>query len=141
MNKIEAIITNLNKFDFEQELLRILNNNTTYIMDLERMRLLEGKNSDGSDIHPAYNLHYATYKLKFNPLGVTDLTLTGSFTQEFIMSATEFPVVFGSLDDKSYSLVQKYGENIFGLRKADLQDLKGEILPAIQESIKRLLEV
>lgn len=144
MNKIEEIVNRLNKVtESSQEdfLLKLMNDNVDQLLGMERTRLLEGLDSEGQPIQPPYaSVKYADYKLTFNPLGVVDLTLTGAFTGEFIMSATSFPIFFGSLDEKSFSLVQKYGENIFGESERDLEEIRETIVkPGLQNQLRDLL--
>lgn len=138
----ERIVENLQKTDMEAIVLKLLNDRADEMLQMERSRLLEGLLSTGQQISPPYaSSSYAEYKLKLNPLGVVDLTLTGAFTGAFIMSATSFPIFFGSLDEKSFSLIQKYGDDIFGETQEDLDKINEEIIPDIQAQLLNVLDV
>jgi hypothetical protein len=138
------VVNNLNQITsdvVERKILEILSNYKNEMLDMERQRLLEGKDANDKDIQPPYNDSYGRYKLKFNPLGVVDLTLTGAFTGAFTVDLTAFPIVFYSIDKKTFQLTAKYGEDIFGEREEDLDTIRDYLLKGLQDWLFSLLGI
>lgn len=122
--------------------LEVIGKHAAEFIKLNEAQLFEGKTDRGADIKPQYaSASYANYKLKYNPLGVVDLFLTGAFYGSFFLYATQFPIFIFATDEKTNKLVDKYGANIFGLTKEHLSEIsRQDILPdfgkAIREAIR-----
>jgi len=126
----------------EQNILRIIRDNQSYLVDLNTGQLLQGVDSDSLPLHPAYrSKSYAEFKLSLNPLGVVDLKLTGAFYQGFFIDVSRFPLMFDSTDEKAGELKAKYGEAIFGLDRVSKEDLVAHLKTQIQDYYKTLLVV
>lgn len=142
MGKLATIAKNLRAFQVEERLLAIVRRNQSQLIDLNLLQLDSGLDSQGKLLDPPYqSVNYAEMKLHLNPKGVVDLKLTGAFWQGFFMKADKFPVTFGSDDIKSSELEAKYGRDIFGLDKANLDISKEIILPDLQEQFKKAIRI
>lgn len=126
----------------ESNILRILKENESYLLDLNTGQLLKGVDSDALPLKPVYKSErYAAFKLTLNPEGVVDLRLTGAFYHGFFIEADKFPVIFDSTDEKTSELKSRYGDKIFGLDQISKEDLVGHLRTQIQDYYKNLLVV
>lgn len=126
----------------ESNILRILKENESYLLDLNTGQLLKGVDSDALPLKPAYKSErYAAFKLTLNPEGVVDLRLTGAFHHGFFIEADKFPIMFDSTDEKTDKLRIWYGEKIFGLSQLSKEDLVSHVRPQIQDYYKSLLVI
>lgn len=146
MGKIAKMIEGLKTLTperLEEEALKALRDNEEEIINLNQGQLMEGLTSKGQHIKPPYKSDsYANFKLRRNPLGVVDLNLTGAFYNGFFVAANSFPALLGSADEKTFSLIQKYGKDIFGLDKGNTQEVNHSIvLPRIKELIRKTIHV
>lgn len=137
-NRLKA----LNEKTIEQLILQWLKEFGDEMLNMERQRLLQGLNAKGEPLKPEYaSDSYANYKLRFNPLGVVDLTLTGEFTKSFYIDFSSFPIKLYATDGKTEKLVAKYGEEIFGETEQDLETIRDYIAARYQDYIQQLLEL
>jgi hypothetical protein len=127
----------------EEGILQILKANQATAMDLNLAQLLAGKDSTGKTIEPKYSESYAEFKKIINqPSDRVTLKLDGGFHESWYMDTTAWPAFFGSDDFKEDALVEKYGDNIFGLDEASMEDLnKNYLLEQIQVYYKKLLQL
>lgn len=105
-------------------------------------QLRKGKKSDGNNIAPDYrNKVYAELKAQSNPLavfGTPDLFLTGGFYSNFYISVDTQNYEIDSRDSKTDKLLQRYGENIFGLTQPHKDEYATKfIYPKIKDYIER----
>ncbi len=142
---LREIANNLRKLTpdaVEQIALKAVRDNEKEVLNLNKNQLLEGVDSKDSFLMPYASDAYAERKLKLNPLGVTDLKLTGRFYEGFFIQANKFPIYIFSTDDKTRSLFGKYGADIFGLDEKSLADVsQNMVLPALQLTIKKAFDV
>jgi hypothetical protein len=127
----------------EETLLAIIRQEENNITDLNTQQLFEGINSDGSPIEPEYSQKTVRIKTeKGQPTDRVTLRDTGDFYRGLFLSATEFPVLFGSLDEKALKLETKYGEKIFGLTEKNKDILSKQIIKEkVQQAIVKLIQV
>lgn len=92
--------------------------NNQPLTELNRSQLREGLTIEGNPIVPDYSEGYSYFKEQQStykaPPGTPDLFLTGSF-QEKMFLVLRNGVSFSSSDSKVAKLVNKYGNNIFGI--------------------------
>lgn len=143
MGKIAQIaekLSSLYEAQLEAALLTIIQKHSAEIIDLELFQLRAGITNKGTEVQPPYQSEsYAEFKKTLNPAGVVDLKLTGAFWEGFFMKADKFPITFGSTDEKTPELVEKYGEDIFGVY--DKNAIKQIILQEYQQYQRSLLKV
>lgn len=136
MGKITDMIDRLKRAtapEQEKAILSIIDQNKSYVVDLNTSQLFAGKDNQGQLLKPPYKLEkYAEFKKTLNPAGVVDLRLTGQFYNSFYADASKFPVRVFATDEKTSELGGKYGSDIFNLTtgsKADLADhLRSQIV-------------
>jgi len=125
----------------EKALLQLIQEDERWITDLNKVQLLEGKDSNDSMLTAYRSPSYAKYKLKFNPLGVTDLRLTGKFHDSFVLKAKSFPLVIDAKDKKRNDLVKKYGKAIFGLTQESKELLVERLKKKTRAYYRKLIGV
>ena len=96
-------------------------------LDMQRDQMTRGINSDGGEIGFYQSKAYQFMKERMNPLagGTVDLKLTGDFQAELTlrrMSDKEYSIY--SQDVKAPMLKKKYGENIYFLSQAWMEQYK-----------------
>jgi len=144
MAKIKDLIDKLKKTTVrqqEEQVLKILRDDSEWIVDLNRVQLLEGKDSNDNALTEYRSKSYAKFKEKLNPLGVTDLKLTGKFHDSFLLQAREFPIKITAKDKKTNELVAKYGKDIFGLTDESKELLIQRLKAKVQDYYRRLIKV
>lgn len=146
MGKIQQIIDKLKKDGSveaqEKSLLQIIRANQADALDLNISQLFSGKDSDGKEITPAYTpFTVMMKKAKGQPSDRVTLKDEGDFYQDFTLDAQKFPVAFNSKDDKTGKLVEKYGDQIFGLDKKNTDEFVQTIKPEVQDYYRGLVHV
>lgn len=146
MGKIQQIRDRLaaaNAQVVEERLLEIVRKADAEFIKLNQKQLFAGVDSNDKLLRPPYRSDsYARYKLTLNPAGVVDLKLTGDFWKGFFLSAQNFPVFLGGAEEKTRDLMNKYGEDIFGLDKKNLGLVSKEtIRPKLAEYYRGLIHV
>ena len=110
--------------------------------DIQRNQLLEGEGQKGK-IGKYRSKSYAARKFLINQKageGNVDLKLTGGFYNEIFVDVRNTSVVTDSADEKTGKLVEKYGENIFGLNKVNKAGYSKNVLgPVAVKKIKTQL--
>lgn len=115
IEKLKRIAKNLkDKEKIREGFVVILKRHEQFILDLNREQMMAGLDADGQPLGEYQSEEYAIMKLAYNPAGVVDLRLTGSFHNE--MFITDEGGIW-STDSKTEKLVELYG-NIFGLTEA-----------------------
>jgi len=108
---------------------------------LNKEQLMDGNEKTGYQISPSYRTHkYARAKQSMNtrpPYGIPDLRLTGEFYRGFEVKTFVDRFEISSTDEKTNDLIDKYGEDIFGLNEENKVKYWNENLqPAIVRHIK-----
>lgn len=128
---VNSWLNAINQFDLIFQ--RAIVENQEEILDLNVAQLKIGKDSFGNFLEEYASEDYARFKQAIGskaPFGIADLILEGDFTEGFILTYNGDSFFFDSTDEKRNHLVDKYGEDIFGL-SFDNQD---QINPQIAES-------
>jgi len=126
---------NVDSIDVNKIFIRVIKSLNKYIYDLNRAKLVDGKNDDGESLEPEYSEVTVFIKSKKSgTAGITDrVTLFGKgHLHKSIFSIPEAKgVLIGSHDSKVQELVTKYGD-FLGLDKDSIDKLteKADILIA-----------
>lgn len=115
--------------------------NSDVAIELNQSQLWKGQTSTGRKIRKYRSKSYAKFKLGLNPLGVTDLKLTGSFWGKMYMDGSVFPPRIDSSDKKRDEIVDNYGEDIFGIQSKNLGKYLEVCKPGIQQGYRSLLRL
>lgn len=124
----------------EEQIFKILKSNEAVAVDLNLSQLQKGKDSLGQNIEPPYrDFTKQIKKEKGQPDNIVTLKDEGDFYRGFFFDSTDFPVGFWSRDEKTISLTQKYGGEIFGLTRENQSSLNEDILPEILDYYRKIL--
>lgn len=124
----------------------IIEDHADIIADYNRAQLESGLDRNGDVINPFYgSIYYAMMKNNMNSkpgLGVPDLKLTGAFYRGIFLSMKGYAFSLSSSNSKTESLVDKYGEYIFGLNDNSLASYsQNEFFEAFKEFIESTLKI
>ena len=144
MSTLSETVKRLNKFDFEKALLKVYGSTkiTNIILDLNTDEQLgkKGIDSKGNSL-PDYSPNTLPFKQgKSGFAGITShMTLfgEGDFHESFILDASSFPLFIEATDPKTNDLAFRYGEDIFGLTKESIQELKEQTIDEIQAANRK----
>lgn len=122
----------------EQDLLAILAKHEEFILDLNREQMMQGIKANGAKIGEYKSETYEIMKLLYNPRGVMDLRLSGSFHNKMYMILDKLPGSIFSSDEKTEMLVNRYGKEIFGLTPANKERVRKLIEKDVTEYYRKL---
>ena len=109
--------------DLRQIAEEIVKEDEDQLLDLNRLQLEEGLDSDGKYIAPEYaSDRYAFYKAQAGsraPYRTPNLKDTGAFYDRMYIDSDKFTI--SSSVPYAKELENKYGTNIYGISKQDLQ--------------------
>ncbi len=138
---IKGLYDKIKKVDTELVIQDSMEEVSPLITDRQKGQMLEGVNSKGARIGRYRSGAYAQMKAAMNPIpgfGVPDLLLTGQFYKSIFTEVRGDKVLTDATDEKTQSLVNKYGEEIFGLNKATKSELiKGDLRPVFMKNIRK----
>lgn len=134
MTAVEPYRRAAKAFSVERALAAALQEMEPYILDKNTGQLERGEDRDGDRLRQYRSEEYAFEKQRMNPLpgfGNPDLKLTGSFHDKFFLSVSKNTLLISSRDSKRDELVAKYGEQIFGLNRENLEEVDQEVADEI----------
>lgn len=118
--------------------------NQSEIIDLNTAQLSKGKDSLGELLDRYASDSYAAYKKAIGsqaPNGVPDLKLEGDFYEGFYIEKSGDDYLIYSKDEKTNSLVNRYGQSIFGLSDASLKVVVPQILDSLLTQVREKLMI
>jgi len=127
-------------FDFEKAILKVVKDNDNIAIDLNTDNQLfdKGIDSTGSLLPGPYAPMTIEIKsILGQPIDRITLRDTGDFHDGFFMDASKFPLVIDSSDSKTSELKSEWGEDIFGLTDESQTEFNEQILPGIQDSLRK----
>ncbi len=143
MGKVRELANKFKKLDFEKLVVETLVEHEEQIVDLNREQLFQGERADGS-VLPDYSFVSVNFFNK--PKGPIRLYDTGDFYEGFRVGSqsgkAEFPLYIISTDKKADELKSKYGSEIFGLNKENIEGLvRIYILPSIGKKLRGIIQL
>lgn len=139
MATIDQLITNVQQLNFITIIEESIDQTKEQYKELQRDQMLSGEGKNGK-IGKYQSKSYASKKEQINPkpgFGNVDLKLTGSFQNEIFVDVRTNSVVVDSADAKSGKLIEKYGDNIFGLNVVNQSNYSiNEMGPVAVKKIK-----
>lgn len=139
MATIDQLISNVERLSFLPIIGESIEETREQYKDMQREQMLTGEGKKGK-IGKYRSNSYAARKELINPkagFGNVDLKLTGSFYNEIFVDVRTNTVVVDSADEKAGSLIEKYGEDIFGLNPENQSDYsKNKMGPVATGKIK-----
>lgn len=129
INKVKSFIKKLKAVDILNILDEVLYIHREEILDMNRIQMLEGEDSTGGPLTDSHGYHGPTW----------DLFETGDFQSKmFIVDQGELFEI-DSKDWKSDMLVERLGEDIFGLNKTNTEALRHLITSTFNNKLKKQL--
>ena len=144
--EIDSVIEQLQKFENEvdQYVLDVVEENKELVLDMNTQDQLfeRGVNSKDQKILPPYTPY--TVKMKKilgQPSNRVTLRNEGNFHSSFYLKRESKEIEISATDEKTEALVDKYGEEIFGLTPDNLEEISNNyVKPALEEKIKEILK-
>lgn len=121
---ISELYQNAKAIDLADIFSDVIEKNEQHLIDLNHNQLQFGLDSEGNYLREYQSPAYALEKQSMNPkagLGNPDLKYTGAFYRGWSLLITNSEFLFDSGDSKTSDLIEKYGQNIFGLRKENIE--------------------
>ena len=144
MSTLNQAVKNLKSFDFEKVLLKVYGTTkiTNIILDLNTDDQLgkEGILSTGASLPDYKPFTIASKQGKSGFAGITaHMTLfgEGDFHEGFTLDAAKFPLIIFSTDSKAGDLETRYTENVYGLTKESIKELKEQTIDEIQAANRK----
>ncbi len=120
MAGLTDLVKNFKTLDIKQEIQVAVEKTASALADKQREQMMLGLRSTGKKIGKYVSDSYAKMKYELSSLagyGWKDEKLTGEFQAGIGVEAREDGIVFFSADPKSHDIVEREGEDIFGLTK------------------------
>ena len=142
MATLARTVKKIKAFDFERAILNIVSFNDQKALNLNRDDQLfkGGSDANGDLLQPEYaDLTIFLKTMSGQPTDRVTLRDTESFHNSFFLDASKFPLRISATDSKTGELMDKYGEDIFGLDDESQAEFNEYILDDIQEALKKAL--
>lgn len=139
----QDLLDTVKAFDLGFEVEEAFNDTAREFVDKQRDQLFSGINAEGDQITPGYSPRtVAIKKKKGQPTDRVTLRDTGEFYAGIFLEPREDIYVVDSADEKTGSLVKKYGEDILGL-DPDNQDkyVEENLDPVFMDRVHKSLEL
>ena len=122
---INDLYLNAKAIDLADIFSDVIAKNEEHLIQLNQNQLYkDSSDSEGNKLQQYNSLTYALEKSQMNAgvgFGNPDLYYTGAFYRGWSILITNTEFIFDSSDSKTSDLIAKYGQNIFGLRKDNLE--------------------
>lgn len=141
MTAVQDMLDSIRSIDILFEASEALNDTRNEYINKQRDQLFTGKKEDGREILPAYSPRTVAIKKKKNqPTDRVTLKDTGDFYAEIFLDTRETEFVIDSADPKAGQLIEKYGENIFGLSEPNQEEyinnhLEGSFVERVEKKL------
>ena len=110
------------------------------LADIQRFQMQKGENALGGEIGVLASTAYGAEKKASGgiaPLGVVDLSDTGDFQKGISVKVLNKGLIIKSSEGKTTSLIQKYGDKIFGYNEESKSNIRRLIIPSIRFELRR----
>jgi hypothetical protein len=143
--RLKNLADSLKSIDIEKMIDEILNELMPEILDLNTDQLSKGQLKDGdllekykSDSYYEFKLSLGTYKA---PDGVADLFVDGDFYNGFTGIIKSDIIEIKSTDSKANDLESNYSSDIYGLNENNIQYIRNEIIPRVQNKLRSKIKI
>lgn len=142
MATVKKFLDRIQKLDMHRVVKTTLGEKRELMPELNRDQMMHGKRADGSDIEPPYTYFTRLEKKKrgMDPNVVT-LYDRGDFHRGIYVDIGSDSLEIDSMDSKSDSLKEKYGESIFGLTNESKAEFLGEAFPVFRKKVESALKL
>lgn len=143
---LSEMIRRVDSLDIKANLPEMVNNTKEEMADLNISQLELGQEKTGNPITPEYRSElYADFKKSIGskaPEGTPNLKLTGSFYDGINVQLNGMEYFISSTDGKMPDLVEKYGDDIFGLSEENKSKYALDVLYyEIREYIRKTIGI
>lgn len=139
---INQLISNLRKVDFKEAMEIAINSNPGLYAQAQRNQMLRGERNNGKKIGKYKSKAYTEKKYALNQLagkGYKDEKLTGEFHRLIFVEARRGVVVFSSSDTKTNDIMNRDGEDIFGLNKESVAEVAPTLAKDSNAIVKKVI--
>lgn len=138
INRLEALVDD-KLIEFLQD---ILEDESAFIVELNKKQLERGERSDGKFLRPYSESTKRIRALEGNPVKGELIALydSGDFWNGFWSKAYDGKLELLSSDVKTNKLIAEYGEQIFGLTESNFKVLGDRIVPQLRTKIINYLK-
>ena len=139
INKLDSITPDV----IDEGLLNIVKKNQAEAVSMNVSQLFSGRDSLDQPLGFYKNQRYAALKNYNNPApgyGIMDWKLTGALYSGWYANADQFPVTFGSTDEK-FQMLDEQNPDGKGLDQNNLETFRQDIKPQIQELFRSLIKL
>lgn len=137
---LQSFVSKWKNIDFIDLAIDVLLELEDDIVQLNQEQIYIGQRSDGERITPEYTEYTKFLKFKKGqPNDRVTLLDTGDFYDSILINIVGESLIFDATDPKTPDLLEKYGENIFGLNVDRINDLRAIFYPIYIERIKQAL--
>lgn len=138
LSKLNTAIAEISKIDLSEIVEQVILSKEDEVTSLNTdNQLYRGIDALGQSIQPEYTaLTKKIKQRKGQPSDRVTLKDTGSFYDKFTLKTKKFPFEITSSDSKKDKLVEKYGEDVFGLN----DDSKDKLVIKISNDVSKGLK-
>lgn len=144
ISRLERKLKRLTISDMERIVMRnALDRVKSEIEDVQKFQMQLGQDANGGAIGVLRNVAYGRKKKQkggIAPLGAVDLRDTGAFQDAIDAQIVPGAILLDSSDPKTSELIEKYGEEIFGLNEDSKERLNAVLIPAIELELQRFID-
>lgn len=138
MATILSLLKRFEAIDTDKICVETMEESTGAIAEKNKEQLFSGENAEGSEIKPGYTpFTIAIKQSKGQPTDRVTLRDTGSFYQGIYVNVQNEQIVSGSTDVKTLKLLDKYGNEIFGLNdRFKIEVIRETVRPLFNDKIE-----
>lgn len=138
---LTEFLRNLERAKLSEAVLKVIEDNELKAVELNTEDQLYDKGilANGKSVGEYSNFTKQIKQGKGQRYDHITLRDTSNFHDSFYVDADKWPVLFGARDWKESMLVERYGEDIFGLTKSNTDVFGKAILPEVQDAFKKEL--
>lgn len=148
MSKIKKLRDNLRRMPPEvmsRQALQVMQAHENIAVGMNTDELWEGKLANGDTLWDYSPISVTVYGKPYGPVRMFD---EGDFYRGFFMNAASFPIIFGSKDTKTLTIMrmvdahQQNPDELFGLTKTNFKELvRIYSLPDLQRWVREAIRV
>lgn len=141
---LKTFIVIMRSFNINDLIKLVLGNNKDYIVALNKLQLLAGKNIDNNMITPFYTpFTVEMKKKKGDPYDRVTLLDTGGFYNSVFVDVFDSSLEIDATDSKTQKLKDKYAKTVdfFGLTDESIIKAQDRLLPELANEVEKKIEV
>ena len=145
LEKLKQISSNLKSIDVNKLIDDVFNELMPEILDLNLDQLSKGQLNDGELLESYRSASYYEFKRSLGsykaPNAAADLFVEGNFYRGFRGEVKTDIIEIDSTDSKASGLESKYSSDIYGLQPKNIDYIRKEIIPILQQEIRKQFKI